>query len=392
MHTYWRLHITTTQGSSGGVVTIGEIEMRPYPGGPDQCSGGSASADGFYTSANYGPLPPPNAFDGVNTIGASWVSAVASLPHWIAYQFPAPVDVGEIVIGWPPSYGYPQEQPKDVALQYSDDGSSWTTRQSWTLASFSGGEMRALSVGAWATLAGTPRRPVGPATAAHVPPFLASAAGAPRRAVGPATATHYPPFFAALAGAPRRPVGPLQAAHTFRAPPHLLRTSYTLTLALDGLPDLLVPLATWQAVAQSEAATVLTCTAPYSTQLAADLADYTGATLRIDQHLHYTDRTLSGAVVSVPWDGAPRIDRGGRSQTVTLQGRQFPEGTAPPAKLVRLSGVQYLRDDDSGRSVRAGIDFFTAPGDTLDYGDGTIVPDRIIYVCSPGLAWMEARG
>jgi len=43
-----------------------------------------------------------------------------------------------------------------------------------------------------------------------------------------------------------------------------------------------VPLATWQAVAQSEAATVLTCTAPYSAQLAAALASYTGATLRID--------------------------------------------------------------------------------------------------------------
>lgn len=412
-----RLLITSVQGG-GNYVTIGELQFRGTIGGATLCTGGTAFADSYYTSGTYGPLTADKAFDGTNAIANSWISNVTSLPHHVGYIFAAPVDIAEIAISWPPGYGANNEQPKGVSLQGSNDGgSTWTTIQSLTLATFTSGETKTLTVipditaaaagtprrpsGAvaarhappgFAAAAGMPRRPSGASAAHHAPPIAASAAGAPRRPSGSASARYAPPAFAAAAGAPRRPSGAARASHTFRPPPHLLRTSYTLTLTRSGLPDLLVPLATWQAVAQSEAATVLTCTAPYSTQLAADLADYTGATLRIDQHLHYTDRTLSGVVVSVPWDGAPRIDRGGRSQTVTLQGRQFPTGEAPPAKLVRLDGVQYVRTDDAGRSVRAAIDFFAAPGDTLDYGDGTIAPDRITYVCSPGLAWMEARG
>lgn len=387
-HEYWRVFISAVAGGGGVEYTSAdEVEMRESVGGASVCTGGAIIASSEVDLGGNGRAS--EAYDG--SLFTYWVSEL-SPPQWIGYHFASAKEIVEIAIHNPAD---DPGNPEALSLEYSDDGIGWTSADNWSGAAWptAGWQVftrSAISYGA--TAAGTPRRPSGASAAHHAPPIAASAAGAPRRPSGSASARYAPPAFAAAAGAPRRPSGSARASHTFRPPPHLLRTSYTLTLALDGLPDLPVPLATWQAVAQSEAATVLTCTAPYSAQLAAALASYTGATLRIDQHLHYTDRTLSGTIVSVPWDGAPRIDRGGRSQTVTLQGRQFPAGTAPPAKLVRLSGVQYVRDDDTGRSVRAGIDFFAAPGDTLDYGDGVVVPDRITYVCSPGLAWMEARG
>ena len=364
-----RLLITSVQGG-GNYVTIGELQFRGTIGGATLCTGGTAFADSYYTSGTYGPLTADKAFDGTNAIANSWISNETSLPHHVGYVFAAPVDIAEIAISWPPGYGANNEQPKGVSLQGSNDGgSTWTTIQSWTLATFTSGETKTLTV---------------------IPDITAAAAGTPRRPSGAVAARHAPPGFAAAAGMPRRPSGAVAVTHTFAPPPHVLATRYSLTLtgAADGLPDAALPLANWQAVARLVGSTYLTCTVPFSPAVEAAILARPHGTLIVRQHLIYASETITAEIVAAPWDAAPRIDEGGRSASVTLAGLAPQPARAP--KSVTLRGVSYRRLD-GGVTVRSAIDLFAAPGDTLDYGDGDLVADQITYICTPGAEWMEAR-
>lgn len=361
--------------------------MRDAIGGASICAGGSAISSSEVDLGGQGLAI--YAFDGLTS--SYWVSDTGPA-QWIGYHFASSVEIVEIALHEP---GGDPGNPTTLSLEYSDDGSAWTAADTWSGAAWASDGWQAFTraaVSYTAAAAGTPRRPSGALVAAHYPPHFAAAAGTPRRPSGALSATHYPPRFAAAAGSPRRPSGALVAAHTFRPPPHLLRTSYALILtgAEDGTTDIDLPLISWQAVASLDGQTVVQCVVPYSPAIAAQLAARPAGTLRIDQRLHYGGEVLSGTIVSAPWDGAPRTDRGGRSQSITLQGRADAGPSA--AKLVRLSGVQYLRIDDSGATVRAAIDFFAAPGDALDYGDGTLIASRVTWICTPALSWMEANG
>ena len=189
-------------------------------------------------------------------------------------------------------------------------------------------------------------------------------------------------------------LGPLAAAGALAIsrpiPPHVLATRYSLTLtgAADGLPDVALPLANWQAVARLVGSTYLTCTVPFSSAIEAAILARPHGTLIVRQHLIYASETITAEIVAAPWDAAPRIDEGGRSASITLAGLAPQPARAP--KSVTLRGVSYRRLD-GGVTVRSAIDLFAAPGDTLDYGDGDLVADQITYICTPGAEWMEAR-
>ena len=125
-HSYWRFHISAA--ASGAYASVAGIEFRASPGGADQCFGGTALADSYY-SAGY---EPAKAFDHDNA--TVWASA-STFPHWIGYQFPAPVSVAEAaIIATPYAYGdSPRlECPKDFTIEWSDDGTAWTVAQTVT--------------------------------------------------------------------------------------------------------------------------------------------------------------------------------------------------------------------------------------------------------------------
>ena len=117
-HSYWRLN--TTAPASIGYTALGALEMRGSVGGADLCSGGTATA-----SSTYGGQSPALAFDGNNSTYWESASHGAGGSAWIQYQFASPVDVLEIAVL--PSASYPNEYPFTISLQWSDDGSSWTT-------------------------------------------------------------------------------------------------------------------------------------------------------------------------------------------------------------------------------------------------------------------------
>lgn len=89
------------------------------------CTGGTAISDGDYSpsfAASY-------AFDG-NTGGTQWASLYTDLPHYIGYHFVSAVQVVHVkvyIIYYISFYG------SNFTVDYSNDGSSWTTQATKTL-------------------------------------------------------------------------------------------------------------------------------------------------------------------------------------------------------------------------------------------------------------------
>jgi hypothetical protein len=137
-HDVWRLYIDATAGS--GYVTIAEIELAATPGGADQCSGGTVTADTVYPGS-----ASANAFD--NDANTFWSSG-SGVPHWIQYTFASPVEVQEVrVQAQPVAAGAPLENPKNFRLEYSPDGgATFYSAMSTTNQSFSYGEIKSYPV------------------------------------------------------------------------------------------------------------------------------------------------------------------------------------------------------------------------------------------------------
>jgi hypothetical protein len=121
-HLHWRLYVTDNQ-RHGLATSITTLQMAATVGGPDQCVGGAATASSTYS----GSYLPQYAFDG--DPGTRWSSTDGGgIPCWLDYQFPAPVSVASIVLGDASGAG-----PTAFQLQWSDDGSTYTTLGAWTM-------------------------------------------------------------------------------------------------------------------------------------------------------------------------------------------------------------------------------------------------------------------
>jgi hypothetical protein len=121
-HTYWRLNIAGTDG--GSTLTVAEVQMRTSVGGANAATGGTATASSG-TAAN--------AFDGNNS--TNWALSSGTV-GWLQYQFGSAQDIVEIAVTAPSATT--TNAPNRWSLQYSDDGSNWTSaaivggQTSWT--------------------------------------------------------------------------------------------------------------------------------------------------------------------------------------------------------------------------------------------------------------------
>lgn len=139
-HLYWRLFFPTNfPGEQRTSTAI--CEMRSTIGGPSVATGGTASA----SSRLSGTTEAANAFDG--NVNSRWESASNAGPHWLMYQFAAPVDIVELALR-PFGSSSPASPPGNFTLQSSDDGLGWndvaTFENVWP---WSGGETRLYQVG-----------------------------------------------------------------------------------------------------------------------------------------------------------------------------------------------------------------------------------------------------
>ena len=110
-HTYWRLYIGAKQNLYAQMGTVSFLNAAQV----NQSTGGTATASSEYD----GLWAAGKAFDG--DPGTEWASTTVSSSEWIAYQHPSPVDI--VFVGVKVSTSYPVS---GLALQYSDDGVSWS--------------------------------------------------------------------------------------------------------------------------------------------------------------------------------------------------------------------------------------------------------------------------
>lgn len=105
----WRVYFHSVNG--GGRPVIYDMEMRASIGGADQCTGGTATANGGNN--------PSHAFDADPS--TYWFPAPAS-PWWLQYTFASAVSVSELSI----KCGLVSDQPAHFELQRWD-GAAWVT-------------------------------------------------------------------------------------------------------------------------------------------------------------------------------------------------------------------------------------------------------------------------
>lgn len=120
-HRYWRLNVTATDGT---YVSFAEIELRESIGGADVTGAGTATA-----SFNEAGNTPANAVD--NNTTTKWGTYNQTPPQWWAYDFGAgnAFDIKAVLIT-PRQDGYYAESPKTFTIDYSDNGTDWTTAKS----------------------------------------------------------------------------------------------------------------------------------------------------------------------------------------------------------------------------------------------------------------------
>jgi len=153
-HTYWRIYITANNGDAT-YTEVNELQFRTVAGTSSVPSGGTAlSSTNNYTG-------PGAAFD--NNVATGFLSQ-AGVPNWVGYQFASPISPVEVQVV-SPLVNEVNRAPKDFLIQYSDDGSAWTTtasitsQTSWTTAqsrlfpvyrgTFSGNITESLAITAW---------------------------------------------------------------------------------------------------------------------------------------------------------------------------------------------------------------------------------------------------
>ncbi|MGZ8317468.1 MAG: discoidin domain-containing protein [Telluria sp.] len=123
-HRYWRLLITANNGDAT-YCNVGELELIDGTG-TDQTGSGTPTAD---SAQSAGAWPVTNLFD--NNLSNFFAFGTGpTYPHWVAYDFGAG-NAKEIMrfkmTSGIAGGGSAAQQPKDFELQYSDDGSTWTT-------------------------------------------------------------------------------------------------------------------------------------------------------------------------------------------------------------------------------------------------------------------------
>jgi hypothetical protein len=123
-HRYWRVYAYTNNGDAS-FIRLAELEMyESVYSGANVLTGGTASASSVFLS---------NTADKVLDLlyNTYWVSAsTGGTDEWLMYDFGVGNDTEIKSIGLLSPDIEVDQMMKDIAIQYSDDGSTWTT--AWT--------------------------------------------------------------------------------------------------------------------------------------------------------------------------------------------------------------------------------------------------------------------
>lgn len=136
-HRYWRVYFTA---GVSAYTTVSEVQLRGDLAGADLTGSGTASADSTYTGA----YPASNAFDDSNS--TQWTSA-ATYPHWLQYDFGSGNDVAITEYTLRAKTEHVDDRPTAWRLEYSDNGTTWSTADDRAGEVFAPAETKTFSFG-----------------------------------------------------------------------------------------------------------------------------------------------------------------------------------------------------------------------------------------------------
>lgn len=139
-HRYWRIYINTlpiwpggTDGGIGVQANLDSVAMAASPGGPDQIGSGTPSAASLADVTSDPGVVPAGSWtsDGEGRYPPDYLPTHDAVPTWWSYDFGLAVSLAEVRINAVPN-AYGVRGPGDFDLQYSDDGTVWTTAKSFS--------------------------------------------------------------------------------------------------------------------------------------------------------------------------------------------------------------------------------------------------------------------
>jgi hypothetical protein len=133
-HRYWRVFSSANNGNSTQT-GIADVEFRSTAGGSDLTGSGTALSGGSGSDVS----APSGAYDG--DLNNGWVrSATSSV--WIGYDFGSAVAVAEVQLR--ALNTSPDRNIKTGTVDYSDDGTNWTTAFSFSIWAWTPNQNRTL--------------------------------------------------------------------------------------------------------------------------------------------------------------------------------------------------------------------------------------------------------
>ncbi|MEI7635869.1 MAG: hypothetical protein WCJ37_01075 [Syntrophus sp. (in: bacteria)] len=167
--------------------------------------------------------------------------------------------------------------------------------------------------------------------------------------------------------------------------------SLTLTGAPDGIDDLTIPMSSFQSVVRSGEPSYLACVVPNSVDWVDEIIARPNGDLIIKKgYLLYDGTQQMEEIIRVNYETL-QIDRGAANDSATLVGHKTTTATAP--KDWTVDGVTfYGLQADGKRRIRAAMDLFLRPADTVYYGSGltdNFIVGSITYIIDSRSAYME---
>ncbi|MGE5501040.1 MAG: hypothetical protein ACM3W4_03845 [Ignavibacteriales bacterium] len=130
-HRFWRVFCTNNNGGSS-FTELGEIEFRATSGGPDQTTNLGSNSNSTLGRIVGSQIDQFNGegYRAFNNDGStSYWFASGTTNQWVGYIFTSPVTVHEALITAP---GQITRGGKDMKIEHSDDGVTWTTDATFT--------------------------------------------------------------------------------------------------------------------------------------------------------------------------------------------------------------------------------------------------------------------
>jgi len=141
-HVHWRVHMTETNSIDSWFASMNEVEFQNNAT-RIATTGGVASASSDQGATD--PRQPALAFDSNTTSLWSTLSGVGG-PAWIAYTFSSAVDVTGLRMVTGGSAGRVARAPEAFSVQWSDDGTNWTTLEAFTASGWVDGQYQTFNV------------------------------------------------------------------------------------------------------------------------------------------------------------------------------------------------------------------------------------------------------